>query len=115
MNQQHLKALLLQSLEVETGGIRIYETALRCAMNDDLRKEWEGYLEDTRQHEVILRETCEALGIDADEETPGRAVARHLGAALVEAMEKAMSGDSSEAAELVACECVVMAETKDHL
>ena len=30
-------------------------------------------------------------------------------------MEMALKGDAPEAAELVACECVVIAETKDHL
>ena len=30
-------------------------------------------------------------------------------------MEKALKGGNPEAAQLVACECVVLAETKDHL
>jgi hypothetical protein len=34
---------------------------------------------------------------------------------LVQAMTKAQSGGDPAAAELVACECVVLAETKDHL
>lgn len=46
--------------------------------------------------------------------TPGRAVVRHLGESLVQAMEMARSDGQPEAAELVAAECVVMAETKDH-
>jgi rubrerythrin len=115
MNQEQINELLLQSLEHEMGGIQVYETALRCVLNDDLRKEWETYLEETRTHEVILRETCEALEIDPDEETPGRAIVRQLGGALVDAMEQAISAGMPEAAELVACECVVLAETKDHL
>jgi len=114
MNQERLNELLLQSLEVEMGGIRIYETALRCVANDDLRKEWEDYLQDTRTHEAILRETCEALDIDPEEETPGRAIARHLAMALVDAMEQAIATGKPGAAELVACECVTLAETKDH-
>src|SRR5206468_3922108 len=92
MNREQVNELLLQSLEVEMGGIKIYETALRCVVNDDLRKEWEGYLADTHNHEDILRETCEALDIDPEEETPGRAVVRHLGTSLVEAMERAIAG-----------------------
>jgi rubrerythrin len=115
MNQEQINELLLQSLEHEMGGIQVYETALRCVLNDDLRKEWETYLEETRTHEVILRETCEALELDPDEETPGRAIVRQLGGALVDAMEQAIAAGMPEAAELVACECVVLAETKDHL
>jgi len=37
-----------------------------------------------------------------------------LGASLVEAMEMAKTEGSPVAAQLVACECVVIAETKDH-
>jgi hypothetical protein len=40
---------------------------------------------------------------------------RHIGESLVAAMKMAKSGGEPEAAELVACECVVFAETKDHL
>jgi hypothetical protein len=38
-----------------------------------------------------------------------------LGASLVEAMRSALGSGKPEAAQLVACECVVLAETKDHL
>src|SRR5688572_28509272 len=106
MNQEQVNELLLQSLELEMRGIAVYETALRCALNDDLRKEWEQYLEQTRNHETILRQTCEALDIDPDEESPGRAILRQLGAALVDAMEQAIASGMPEAAELVACEFV---------
>jgi hypothetical protein len=47
--------------------------------------------------------------------TSGRAVMRHMGQSLVKAMEMALKAGPPEAAELVACECVVEAETKDHL
>jgi hypothetical protein len=40
---------------------------------------------------------------------------RHLGQSLVQAMQMAKQGGRPEAAELVAAECVVLAETKDHL
>jgi len=33
--------LLLQMLETEQGGVKVYETALRCVVNEDLEKEWE--------------------------------------------------------------------------
>jgi rubrerythrin len=109
-----LKELLLQSLEHEKGGVAVYETALQCVVNDDLRVEWEEYLEQTRRHERELREVCEALGIDPEQETPGRRVVRGVGSTLVKAMEMAISDGNRDAAQLVACECVVLAETKDH-
>ena len=55
------------------------------------------------------------LGLDPEAETPGRAVVRHIGESLVKAMEMALESGTPEAAELVAAECVVHAETKDHL
>lgn len=105
---------MLQSLEQEIGGIQVYETALKCAINEDLRDEWKKYLEQTRNHERILRGVCKALDVDAAKETPGRTILRSLGGALVDAMETALAAGKREAAELIACECVVLAETKDH-
>lgn len=115
MNEKQRNELLLQSLEHERGGVQVYETALTCVQNDDLKDEWRGYLEETREHEKILTRACEALGLDAEQETPGRAVVRSLGQSLVAAMEQAKEAGPPAAAELVACECVVIAETKDHL
>ena len=115
MDTKQFSELILQSLEHELGGLLVYETALKCVVNDDLREEWEKYLEETRSHVEALTTVCRRLEIDASEETPGRSVVRHLGAALVDAMEMALASGTPEAAELVACECVVIAETKDHL
>jgi hypothetical protein len=115
MKEQQLNNLILQSLEHEMGGVEVYETAVGCAVNGDLREEWEKYLNETRTHVEILQGVCEAFGLDPEQETPGRQVIRGMGAALVGAMKAAQSGGNPEAAELVACECVVIAETKDHL
>ena len=114
MKQAQLKELLIQSLEHERGGIQVYETALKCTVNDDLTEEWQKYLEQTRNHERILTEVFEKLSLDPEEDSPGRQVVKSLGAALVQAMQLALSGGDPAAAELVACECVVLAETKDH-
>jgi hypothetical protein len=115
MNQEQMHELLLQSLEHEKGGVQVYEAAIECAINEDLHEEWTKYLEETRTHERMLTEVCQALEIDPNQETPGRQVVRGLGQALVKAMKQAQSAGNPEAAQLVACECVVLAETKDHL
>ena len=115
MNQEQLTELLLQSLEHEKGGVQVYETAVECAVNPDLKKEWEEYLEQTRRHVQIVEDACQSLGIDPEQETPGREILRQLGAALVSAMRQARDVGTRDAAQLVACECVVLAETKDHL
>lgn len=114
MEKSQINELLYQALETEIGGVTVYKTALRCVQNDDLKKEWEEYLEQTEKHEQIMRDVCEKLGLDPERETPGRQVVRHKGKALVAAMEMALRSGPPEAAQLVAAECVVDAETKDH-
>ena len=113
--KKQLHELLYQALETERGGIKIYETALSCAQNEDLMDEWEEYLEQTRTHEQVLLTVFGELGLNADTATPGREVVAHIGDSLVKAMEMAKSRGSAAAAQLVACECVVLAETKDHM
>jgi hypothetical protein len=115
MEREQLNELLYQSLETELGGVQVYTTALRCAVNEDLKEEWEEYLEQTQNHVEIMQRTVEALGLDPDTETPGRQVVRHIGESLVKAMEMALQSGEPAAAQLVAAECVTLAETKDHL
>jgi hypothetical protein len=115
MNQEQLKELLCQALETEKGGIQVYTTALRCVQNEELKGEWQKYLEETENHERILQDVCAAFGVDPEADSPGRRVVRHIGESLVKAMEMALQAGPPEAAELVAAECVVHAETKDHL
>jgi ferritin-like metal-binding protein YciE len=115
MKREQLTELLYQGLETEMGGVLVYETALRCAQNDDLKEEWEKYLDQTKNHVEVMHRVLSAFELDPEEMTPGRAVVRHIGQSLVKAMEMALQAGPPEAAELVACECVVEAETKDHL
>jgi len=115
MKQEQMEELVLQSLEHEIGGAKVYEKALECAINPDLKEEWVKYLDETREHADKLREICAALSIDPNRQTSGRAVVRHVGNALVQAMTMALSDGNRKSAELVASECVVLAETKDHL
>jgi rubrerythrin len=115
VDDNQLKELLYQALETETGGIQVYENALACAVNKDLRKEFSEYLEQTKRHQQVLLAVCRQLGLDADTQTTGREVVKHLGTSLVQAIQLAQDGGDPVAAELVACECVVLAETKDHM
>jgi rubrerythrin len=107
--------LLYQALETEKGGVQVYSTALRCAVNKDLREEWNKYLEQTKNHVQILSDILIALELDPDAETPGRKVVRYIGTSLVKAMEMALRSTDPQSAQIVAAECVVHAETKDHL
>ena len=110
-----LKELLLQSLEHEKGGVLVYQAALECVLNEDLSDEWQEYLEQTENHVVVLTSVCKQLGVDPGERTPGCHIVQHMGKALVQAMKMALAAGNPAAAQLVACECVVLAETKDHL
>lgn len=114
-NKQQVHELLLQALETERGGIKVYENAIKSAINDDLRKEWTEYLEETRHHEKVLTGVFKELGMDTEEQSPGRDVVAHQGKSLVAAIQMARANATPEGAELVAGECVVLAETKDHM
>jgi rubrerythrin len=115
MNNDQLHELLFQGLETERGGIEIYTTALECVLNEDLREEWSEYLEQTTRHEQIMTAALTKLGLDPETDTSGRRVVRSIGESLVSAMQMVRAAGPPEAAELVAGECVVHAETKDHL
>ena len=115
MNHEQVKKLILESLEHEMGGVKVYTAALECAALPELEEEWQRYLEQTRNHVTVLERVCEALDLDAAQDTPGRQVVRGVAEALVRAMEQARSAGERPAAQIVAAECVVLAETKDHL
>jgi rubrerythrin len=114
VDRKQLEELLLQSLEHERGGVKVYETAVQCAVNEDLKKEWTKYLDQTKRHVQILEGVFKKFEIDPEKASPGRQIVADLGAALVKAMKAAKAAGNPAAAQLVACECVVLAETKDH-
>ena len=114
MNAAQVEELLYQALETELGGVQVYEMAISCAVNEDLRKEWEKYGSETKTHVEVVERVFEQLGLDTQTETPGRKVVRHKAQSLLKAMEMAKQAGDPAAAQLVAAECVVDAETKDH-
>ena len=114
MKDEQVRELLYQAYETELGGVQVYTTAIRCAENEDLKEEWEKYLEQTNNHVTIMEDVLTKLDLDPEEETPGRKCVRTIGEALVESMELALAEGEPGAAQLVAAEAVVLAETKDH-
>ena len=105
---------LLEAYETELGGIQVYTNAVKAAQNDDLKKEWKKYLRETQRHERILRSLLKTLGLDSAADTPGRDIVRLHARGLVRAIQLAMK-KAKPNAEIVAAECVVLAETKDHM
>ena len=113
-DSKQLTELLLQALETERGGIQIYTAAIPAAQNEELKEEWQEYLEETRTHEEILVRVFSELGMDTEQQSPGRSIVAQQGKSLVAAIKMAIDDADPAAAELVAAECVVLAETKDH-
>jgi rubrerythrin len=115
MKEAQVAELLLQALETEIGGTHVYRTAVKCAVDKELREEFTKYLEQTQHHVEIVQGLLAEFGVDVDGKSPGREIVGHIGHALVTAMETALANGPAEAAQLVAAECVTLAETKDHL
>lgn len=113
-DRAQLDDLVLQMMETELGGEKIYRAAIATAVNDDLKEEWQGYLKETLHHQEVVRGLCATLGLKPDQQTPTRAVVGHNGKALLQAIELAQRTVPPEAAQVIAAECVVLAETKDH-
>lgn len=102
-----------QLLETELGGVEVYRMAVLCVRNAELKEEWTKYLAQTEHHVEVVRGLFSVLGLDPEATTPGRQIVRDKAKGLVSAMQKALK-DAPLAAQIVACECVVDAETKDH-
>jgi hypothetical protein len=64
---------------------------------------------------MVLTGVLEKLGLNPDQETPGRTVVRYSGLSLVKTIRIAQAAGKPAAAQIVAAECVVLAETKDHM
>ena len=114
MEKSQVNELLYQALETEMGGIKVYRTAVRCAQNPELKEEWEKYLEQTENHERSCARSSRPSASTPRRRRPDAQIVRHKGEALVAAMEMALTAGDPAAAEIVAAECVVDAETKDH-
>ena len=113
-DRAQLEDLVLQMMETELGGEKIYRAAIATAVNGDLKEEWQGYLKETLHHQDVVRGLCATLGLNVDRQSPTRTVVGHIGKSLVQAIEMAQRTALPAAAQIVAAECVVLAETKDH-
>ena len=78
-DSKQLTELLLQALETERGGIQIYTAAIPAAQNEELKEEWQEYLEETRTHEEILVRVFSELGMDTEQQSPGRSIVAQRG------------------------------------
>ncbi len=115
MKRERFEELLHIALTVEKGGVEIYETALKAVVNDDLKEEYEKYLDQTKDHVRILTSVFEVFGLDTARAVPAAEIVKVKAEGLIESIDSAIKAGDPVAAELVAVEAVVEAETKDHL
>src|SRR5690625_196604 len=114
VKRAQLDELLYQAIETELGGEQVYLAAIEAAVNEEVKEEWEKYLEETRTHQAVLEQVFEAAGLDIGTDTPGRTIVRDKAAGLVDAIRTAIETTPGAPAQLVAAECIVEAESKDH-
>ena len=68
IQRDQVDELFYQALETEQGGIKIYETAIQFAVNDDLRRNGAKYLEETREPNASCA-TSSASSVDPNAES----------------------------------------------
>ena len=89
MKKEQLNELMLQALETELGGVQVYENALEVRrQRGPQRGMGEVPRADPEPRKIVLT-VFEKLGLDPNEETPGREIVRHIGESLVKAMQMA--------------------------
>ncbi len=115
LDREQFADLLGQMLETEQVGLRVFETALRCVEDGQLRRQWEASLEETREHVDIVTGVIEHFDLDPDADSPARQVVRHIGEALLHLMEMSLRNGRSGTTQRIAAECIVHVETRDHL
>ena len=115
MNTQKLELLVLEALQTETGGVRVYDKALECVDNSGLRAEWRKYRDQTERHREVLLEACAKLGIDPNRRAPSCDIVRATADSLVGNMDVALQSGDRALAQIVAAEAILQAKQKDHL
>ena len=114
-DQAVIDRYLLHALESERGAVEVYATSLSTTMNPAWRRELTRFLDDARKHEQWMTCVCDQLGMDADEPVAGRDLIAFQTLSMIEAIREAVSSSDTMLAPLVACECIVLAETRNQL
>jgi len=115
MNTHKLELLVLEALQTETGGVKVYDKALECVDNTELRAEWRKYRDQTERHREVLLEACTKLGINPNHRAPGCDIVRATADSLVRNMDVALESGDRALAQIVAAEAILQAKQKDHL
>ena len=113
--REELMDKLSEFLTVEKGGVKLYEAALKCVRDREVKEKFQEFHEQTMRHVEILTDIIEKLGGKPSYKSSGAKLAEAKAKALLATMTKS-NGNSMSAAEteLNAIENIVIAETKDH-
>lgn len=114
MDRQQFADLLLEALERELGAVRVYEAALRCAVNPNFGVQWQDDLYVAEAHARGLERVCRIVGIDPQLDTAGRRAIRQSADSSVAAMNDAIATGDVAVAQLAACSSVARVGVKDH-
>jgi rubrerythrin len=105
---------LSEFLTVEKGGVKLYEVALQCIHNLEVKGKFDEFHRQTVRHVEILTNIITRLGGDPGYMSAGARLAEKKAEALLATMTKSNGTMPSAEAELNAIENIVIAETKDH-
>jgi ferritin-like metal-binding protein YciE len=103
-----LRNFLSEMLAVEKGGVKLYERALNDLEHSELEDKLKEFLNQTHRHVELCTSMLEAVGADADFQSPGAQAAEHKANGLITAEVP------PEMQDLNNIENLVLAETKDH-
>jgi ferritin-like metal-binding protein YciE len=103
-----LRNFLSEMLAVEKGGVKLYEKALSELDHSELEDKLSEFLRQTHRHVELCTSMLEAVGADADFQSPGAQAAEHKAEGLISAEVP------PEMQDLNNIENLVLAETKDH-
>jgi hypothetical protein len=108
VSAEWLRNFLSEMLAVEKGGVKLYEKALSELDHSELEGKLTEFLNQTHRHVELCTSMLEAVGADADFQSPGAQAAEHKAEGLISAQVP------PEMRDLNNIENLVLAETKDH-
>src|SRR3984957_8057685 len=108
LSAEWLRDFLSEMLAVEKGGVKLYERALSDLEHSELEDKLTEFLKQTHRHVELCTSMLEAVGADAEFQSPGAQAAEHKAEGLITAEVP------PEMQDLNNIENLVLAETKDH-
>jgi hypothetical protein len=107
--------LLCQAWKTNSNLIHVYETAIGCAVDNACGCDWKRLLAEATRYRRRLLGAFRYFGLNPQSGTIGCLPISDADCLLSTAMRMAMANGDMKAAQLVAQECVKLAEAKDHL